>query len=114
MRLFLNSRYWLYALDAATGQLAADFGDGGRIPLTEGLGRDVLRDAFDQTSTPVVFDDLVIVGSRVPDRIKRRLDTPGTVQAFDTRTGQRKWVFHTIPQSNDAFGADTWEDQSWR
>ncbi len=114
VRLFLNSRYWLYALDAASGQLVADFGDGGRIPLTEGLGRDVLRDAFDQTSTPVVFDDLVIVGSRVPDRIKRRRDTPGTVQAFDTRTGRRRWVFHTIPQSNDAFGADTWEDQSWR
>ena len=114
VRLFLNSRYWLYALDAKTGQLVESFGDGGSIPLTEGLGRDVIRDAFDQTSTPVVFEDMIIVGSRVPDIIKRRMDTPGTVQAFDTRTGERRWLFHTIPQSNDAFGADTWEDQSWR
>ena len=27
---------------------------------------------------------------------------------------QRRWVFFTIPQSNDDFGADTWEDESWR
>ena len=114
VRLFLNSRYWLYALDAKTGQPIPEFGDGGSIPLTDGLGREIMRDAFDQTSTPVVFEDLVIVGGRVPDRIKRLSDTPGVVQAFDTRSGQRKWVFHTIPQSNDAFGADTWEDQSWR
>ena len=72
------------------------------------------RYEFDQTSPPVVFEDLVIVGSRVPDRVQRRFDPPGTVQAFDARTGERRWVFFTIPQSSDDFGADTWEDESWR
>ena len=52
--------------------------------------------------------------ARVPDRIQRRFDTPGSVQAFDVHTGERRWHFYTVPQSNDAFGADTWEDQSWR
>ncbi len=114
LHLFLNSRVRLYALDAATGQLIPDFGDGGSVLLTEGHGREVREDDFDQTSPPVVFEDLVIVGSRVPDRVQRRFDTPGSVQAFDARTGERRWIFFTVPQSNDAFGADTWEDQSWR
>ena len=113
MQLFLNSRDRLYALDAQTGQLVTSFGDGGSVLLTD-FRQDVTREAFDQTSPPVVFEDLVIVGSRVPDRVQRRFDPPGSVQAFDARTGERRWVFFTIPQSNDAFGADTWEDQSWR
>ena len=36
------------------------------------------------------------------------------MQAFDARTGERRWVFFTIPQSDDDVGADTWEDGSWR
>ena len=113
-RIFLNSRDRLYAIDAGTGELDPGFGEGGSVVLTEGHGRPVTRQEFDQTSPPVVFEDLVIVGSRIPDRLQRRFDPPGTVQAFDARTGERRWVFFTIPQSSDDFGADTWEDESWR
>ena len=113
-RVFLNSRDRLYAIDAETGEPDTDFGDGGSALLTEGHGREVSRFEFDQTSPPVVFEDLVIVGSRVPDGVQREFDPPGTVQAFDARTGERRWVFFTIPQSSEDFGADTWEDESWR
>ncbi|MCY4645630.1 MAG: pyrroloquinoline quinone-dependent dehydrogenase [Gammaproteobacteria bacterium] len=113
-RVFLNSRDRLYAIDAANGELDTGFGQGGSVVLTEGHGREVSRYEFDQTSPPVVFEDQVIVGSRVPDGVQRRFDPPGTVQAFDVRTGERRWVFFTVPQSSDAFGADTWEDESWR
>ncbi len=112
-RIFLNSRDRLYAIDAETGELDADFGEGGSVVLTEGHGRAVSRE-FDQTSPPVVFEDLVIVGSRVPDGVQREFDPPGTVQAFDARTGERRWLFLTIPQSSDDSGADTWEEESWR
>ncbi len=112
-RIFLNSRDRLYAIDASTGELDADFGKGGSVLLTEGHGRAVSRSEFDQTSPPVVFEDLVIVGSRVPDGVQREFDPPGTVQAFDVGTGERRWVFFTIPQSRDDFGADTWQDESW-
>lgn len=113
-RVLLNSRDRLYSIDAKTGQLDPAFGDGGSVLLTEGHGRPVSREDFDQTSPPVVFEDLVIVGSRIPDRVQRKFDPPGSVQAFDIRTGERRWVFFTIPQSNDEFGADTWEEESWR
>ena len=113
-RIFLNSRDRLYAIDAATGALDTGFGESGSVLLTEGHGRPVTRYEFDQTSPPVVFEDLVIVGSRIPDAVQRKFDPPGSVQAFDARTGERRWVFFTIPQSSDDFGADTWKDESWR
>ncbi len=113
-RIFLNSRDRLYAINAATGELDTGFAGGGSVLLTEGHGRPVTRFEFDQTSPPVVFENLVIVGSRIPDRLQRKFDPPGTVQAFDARSGERRWVFFTIPQSSADFGADTWEDESWR
>ena len=113
-RIFLNSRDRLYAIDAASGEPDGGFGESGSVLLTEGHGRPVTRFEFDQTSPPVVFQDLVIVGSRVPDGVQREFDPPGTVQAFDARTGERRWVFFTIPQSSDDVGAETWEDESWR
>ena len=113
-RIFLNSRNHLYAIDARTGELVSTFGENGRRSLIDGHGRPIAREDFDQSSPPVVYEDLVIVGSRVPDRVQRRFDPPGSVQAFDTRTGERRWIFFTVPQSNDDFGADTWENESWR
>ena len=114
MRIFINSRDKLYAVAARDGTPIPTFGEDGQVLLTENFPNPVTREMFDQTSPPVVFEDLVIVGSRVPDRIQQRFDTPGSVQAFDVHTGERRWVFYTVPQSNDAFGADTWENGSWR
>ncbi|MYI75616.1 MAG: pyrroloquinoline quinone-dependent dehydrogenase, partial [Acidobacteria bacterium] len=67
MRVFINSRASLYALDAKTGALIPEFGAAGRVALDEGFPNEVNHDSFDKTSPPVVFEDLVIVGSRVPD-----------------------------------------------
>ncbi len=79
------------AIDAATGELDSDFGESGSVALTEGHGREVSRFEFDQTSPPVVFEDLVIVGSCIPDGVQREFDPPGTVQAFDKATGAELW-----------------------
>ena len=106
-RIFLNSRDRLYAVNAATGELDTRFGAGGSVLLTEGHGRPVTRYEFDQTSPPVVFENLVIVGSRVPDGVQHKFDPPGSVQAFDARTGERRWVFFTVPQVRAATRART-------
>ena len=52
MRVFINSRVSLYALDARTGDLVTSFGDGGEVALTEGFPNEVSDDEFDQTSPP--------------------------------------------------------------
>jgi quinoprotein glucose dehydrogenase len=113
LRLFLNSRHRLIQLDARTGSPVTTFGNGGSVSLTDGLARigDVTH--VSQSSPPVVYRDLVIVGSQVPDRVQLP-DPMGYVQAFHARTGQRVWAFSVIPQSPTDPGAATWENESWR
>ena len=113
LRLFLNNRHRLFSLDARTGKPVASFGSGGAVSLTEGLPRisDILNAT--QSSPPVVYRDIVIVGSQVPDRVQLP-DPAGYVQAFDARTGKRVWTFSVIPESAEDAGADTWENESWR
>ncbi|MGZ8378519.1 MAG: alpha/beta fold hydrolase [Gemmatirosa sp.] len=111
-RIFINSRWRLIALDAATGKPVATFGTGGEVDLTAQLTRPVNRRHYTNTSPPVVVGDLVIVGNGVGDRLAYRNDPPGDVQAFDVRTGRRVWRFSPIPQAGE-FGNETWEDSSW-
>jgi quinoprotein glucose dehydrogenase len=37
----------------------------------------------------------------------------GYIRGFDALSGDRKWIFHTIPGADD-FGNDTWLNDSWR
>ena len=112
-RVFLNSRWRLFALDAATGRPIPGFGAGGEIDLTAGLSRTVRPEHYTNTSPPVVWGDLVILGNGVGDRLMYRGDPPGDVQAFDVRTGRRVWRFKTVPEPGE-FGHETWENESWR
>jgi quinoprotein glucose dehydrogenase len=112
-RIFLNSRHRLFSLDPRTGTPDPTFGNGGAVSLTDGLARISDITHASQSSPPVVFRDLIIVGSQVPDRVQLP-DPVGYVQAFDARTGRRVWSFSVIPQSPTDPGADTWENESWR
>jgi quinoprotein glucose dehydrogenase len=112
-RVFINARWRLIALNAATGQPIRTFGDSGEVNLLAGLRRPVNPLHYTNTSPVAVWGDVVIVGNGVGDRLRYPKDPPGDVQAFDVRTGQRKWSFHTIPDRGE-FGVDSWEDGSWR
>jgi quinoprotein glucose dehydrogenase len=113
LRLFLNSRHRLFSLDARTGKPVASFGNGGAASLTDGLRRISDITHATQSSPPVVYRDLIILGSQVPDRVQLQ-DPVGYVQAFNARTGRRAWSFSVIPQSATDPGAQTWENESWR
>ncbi len=113
IRLFLNSRHRLFSLDPQTGKPDPSFGNGGVVSLTEGLPRISDITHATQSSPPIVYRDLIIVGSQVPDRVQLP-DPMGYVQAFNARTGKRVWYFSVIPQSPKDAGAETWENESWR
>lgn len=112
-RIFINSRWRLFALDAATGRPIPTFGTNGEVNLVDGLERPVNQLHYTNTSPPVVWGNLVILGNGVADRLIYKNDPPGDVQAFDVRTGKRVWRFQTVPHAG-AFGNDTWQDSSWR
>lgn len=111
-RLFFGAGSWLYALDPRTGRACRDFGDGGRIDLRDGLGRDVGGDIMGVvlTTPPALFEDTLIVGGRVNEMAGA---APGHIRAFDVRTGQQRWIFHTIPQPGE-FGHESWPPDAWQ
>jgi quinoprotein glucose dehydrogenase len=116
-RVFMNSRWNLIALDASTGTPIRDFGDTGYVDLTRELarnGKPVNKLHYTQTSPPVVWRNLVIVGNGVADKLIYPNDPPGDVQAFDVKSGKRVWSFSPVPRSAKDPGAETWQNESWR
>jgi quinoprotein glucose dehydrogenase len=111
LRVFINSRYRLIALDSETGEPIKAFGDNGAVNLIEGLRWTTNPKNYTNTSPPVIYKNLVIVGNGVADRLVYKNDPPGDVRAFDARTGKLVWTFHTVPLKNE-FGSETWGDNS--
>ena len=112
-RIYLNTRYRLISIDAKSGKPVATFGDNGVVDLSQGLVWQINKMHYTETSPPVVYKDLVIVGNGVGDRLVYKNDPPGDVRAFDARTGKRVWSFHTIPQAGEV-GNETWGNDSWK
>ena len=111
-RVFINARWKLVALDARTGKPIPSFGTAGEVDLVKQLRRPVNKLHYTNTSPPVVYGDIVIVGNGVGDRLRYPHGPPGDVQAFDARTGKRVWSFKTIPDSGE-YGWRTWENGSY-
>ncbi|MCY4506798.1 MAG: pyrroloquinoline quinone-dependent dehydrogenase [Acidobacteria bacterium] len=114
---------YLVCVDAGTGRPCPDFGPDGSgivdamvgLPRAEREDRDYLNAMlYGIHSPPIVVRDRVIHGSQVADRRIAREAVPGWVRAWDVKTGAHAWDFHTVPNSADEFGADTWLNESWR
>lgn len=113
LRIILNSRYRLVQLDAKTGAPVTSFGANGVVDLGEGLIWSINKKHYTNTSPPIVYKDLIIVGNGVGDRLMYKNDPPGDVRAFHARTGKLVWKFNTIPQRGE-FGNNTWDAGSWQ
>lgn len=113
LRIFLNSRYKLLCIDAATGKLITSFGQEGIVDLSQGLIWPINKLHYSETSPPVVYKNVVILGNGVGDRLVYKNDPPGDVRGFDAHTGKQIWSFHTIPQAREP-GTATWGNDSWK
>ena len=102
----------LWSLDPATGKPDPEFGENGVVDLTVGLGREVDRKRYSVISAPTVVGNTVVVGSSIWDAPRTREAPPGHVRGFDIRTGEQRWIFHTIAQKGEA-GVETWENDAW-
>ncbi len=110
-RLFFSSNHFLRAIDARTGKVIASFGHAGAVDLKEGLGRDPKTLTVVQSLTPGrVFEDLLILGSATNQGYG---SAPGDIRAFDVRTGNLVWTFHTVPHPGE-FGYETWPKDAWK
>ncbi|WP_312226729.1 glucose/quinate/shikimate family membrane-bound PQQ-dependent dehydrogenase [Pseudescherichia sp.] len=91
-RLFLpTTDARLIAINADNGQPCADFGDNGSVDLSVGMG-EVKPGYYQQTSTPLVAGNVVVVGGRVADNYSTG-EPPGVVRAYDVHTGKLAWAW---------------------
>jgi quinoprotein glucose dehydrogenase len=103
----------LVSIDIHTGLPDPNFGDNGFVDLKQNLGRlEFEMNNITHGAPPIAVNDSVIVGSKIYDYSMNNRSPPGHVRAYDTRTGEFKWRFNTIPQPGEDYN-DTWEDGSW-
>jgi quinoprotein glucose dehydrogenase len=110
-RIFLGTLVGqVYALNALTGELCNDFGEGGSVDMSKGVGEVDIGD-YGITSPPAVLGDLLIVGSAIGDNRAVRSER-GIVRALDVRTGALLWLWDPIPRSSADPAYSSWADDS--
>lgn len=105
-RILYTRGEWLYALHASSGEPVQSFGDEGRVSLKSGLDDDAADKMVMSTTPGTVYEDKIIMPLRVGEGVGA---ADGHIQAFNIKTGDVEWVFHTIPKPGE-FGYDTWPE----
>lgn len=113
--LFVTPGYRLIALDAGSGRPVPEFGDNGIVDLKQNADQqiDLVTGEIGLHATPIVAKDVVIVGAahRTGGNPSSRENVKGFVRGFDVRSGERLWIFHTIPLPGE-YGYESWLDGS--
>lgn len=114
---YVTPGYQLIGLDAVTGQRLSSFGEEGVVDLKRNMDQDIdlVTGEVGLHAAPIVAGDTILIGAaHLPGSAPASMENvKGYVRGFDARTGDRKWIFHTIP-GGDEFGNDTWLNDSWR
>ena len=109
-RIFFAADNYLIALDAGTGKPISGFGENGKVNLNVGV-RDKPKDiAVTKTSPSIIYKDLIICGSRLPDLYGT---PPGYIRAYNCKTGKLVWTFHTVPLPGEP-GYETWPKDAYK
>lgn len=98
----------LIALDAETGKVCLDFGQGGQINLKGPEAGPVVAGNYQMTSPPAVLGDLVVVGSAIGDNLASA-EARGVVRAYDRISGALRWTWDPVPRKAGETGYDSWK-----
>ncbi|UBZ05586.1 pyrroloquinoline quinone-dependent dehydrogenase [Salegentibacter mishustinae] len=109
-RILYTHGEWLHAVNAATGEDIPSFGNNGRVSLKAGLGETAENKMVLSNTPGTVYGDLIIMPLRVSEGSDAAL---GHIQAFNIKSGELEWVFHTIPQPGE-FGYETWPKNTYK
>jgi quinoprotein glucose dehydrogenase len=108
--LFGTRNGLLIALDAKTGNPVSTFGKNGVLDMRTPQVMNGFTHGMGMTSPPIVYKNLVITGSAVPESPSQ--GPAGDVRAWDVTTGKLVWTFHSTPRPGEA-GHETWHGDDW-
>ena len=109
-RILFGRGHRLFALDARSGRVIESFGDSGSVDLRDGLAEERPDDFVVATTPGAIYRDLLILGHRVSEIANA---APGHVRAYDVRTGEIRWIFHTVPHPGEP-GYESWPPDAWQ
>ena len=109
-RILFTAGPHLFAINARSGLPVNTFGEKGKVNLNEGLGVNPDSVWVIPTSPGIIYNDLIILGAEVAEVYGA---APGHIRAYNVRTGEMAWIFHTIPQPGEP-GHETWPQDAWK
>jgi quinoprotein glucose dehydrogenase len=93
----------------------AAFGENGVVDLKLGIDQemDLVTGEIGLHATPIIADGVIVIGAAhlTGSHPASRRNEKGFIRGYDARTGERLWIFHTIPMPGE-FGFDTWGEGS--
>src|SRR5690606_3597356 len=109
--LYVTPGYQMISLDTSTGRPDPGFGDNGIVDLKQNADQpiDPITGEIGLHSTPIIANDVVVIGAahRTGGNPRSISNIKGYIRGFDVRTGERLWIFHTIPMPGE-YGIETW------
>ena len=91
-RIYATAGRRLLALEASVGRPVESFGKNGEADMVQTYN-----------GAPTLYRNTLLVGTN---------SAPGSVRAFNARSGEKMWEFQSIPLDPGALGLTTWENGS--
>jgi len=99
-RIIFTAGRRLMSVNALTGEASAGFGQDGSVDIK-----------VPWNGVPLIYKHVAILGATVGE-ISQGGD-PGDSRAFNVRTGEKLWDFHSVPRPGE-IGHETWLDDGWK
>ena len=113
--VFGGSQGTLYSIRASDGTPTPGFGANGVVNMKT---REVMQtgtdEAYSVLSSPTIYKNLIITGAGTGEgsgSLHGGTGPAGDTRAWDARTGDLVWTFHTVPRAGE-LGYDTWGKNS--